>query len=1121
MLKFKPLSLNLFFILAIGLFFISFKTNAQSGVNSKYTFEGTANDDSLKYNLLTVGTETYTTGTEGQAYKLIGESYLDAPLDLGNAILMDETFYISIDFNMPNEGIDESARILFGNKDWTYDTPGFTFQLLNEKTEWQQEGMAFVNFNIGGGGTEISGRFFNVPMGEWHRAYFIVDFKTETVTFGLNERTHTQSLRENANGNEFDPEPFYQSLSTKSIRIGGPQTKGSKPIDWQQFGNTATDHIAELRVDNLQIASPRPTGTPEDINSILTQFTNHINGTETLDDNKLESIYSELQTYLYGVNFSDIEAKVRTFIETHNTKLAPLYNHFSNEFGHKHGDFKAYSRAYIALSLWMLREGLTTANASLAEGITFQEHKIFPGSVPESAERVTGGTAAVKTIYVKDPYYNMGQMQTNESNELAAYVYRPTGFWAPAGEAVKITVPSKLVNTGVHIRVGGHTYDHTIFDATNRMPLLKADYRVEAESFDVINPMGGGIYVLVPLGLDFGWSDIQIDGAVRSPYFSMREGHLTTIEEWNTIQDYPGPLADFESDKYMFTVPSSHIRDFNNPDELLKKWDDAMDVYQLIHGRSMERARSEAFMYDTRTSVEGSYPGGYPVTPGSWAAKDGDIKKGEFSPFILINGAWKNDKRAEAMALFHEMAHHHLGYALEDARIPDKQDQWSDEIETFVNVPFAAIINSVLGEDMDIAMRHSTYQKFSRLDAAIDWMVTTNFRNGNPIGWDQTTDYQPKELPYQARGSAKYLDLADIFGGWDALGKIYKTFYDEDVAKGVPVTYATQPLVSRDRFLENGSNALGYNLESLFYFWGIHASDQLSETLRKLPPCNGADERIKYYLRNAPRTNEDLRAYHTEKNLIESNQLKFQIYDLLLPTFDTTEGQQIRTRGAEILSTYFDIKADDSPSVPVLLNSTFDLTGNPSDVITFSWTPSVDPEGEKLFYSWRLFNYDTKETLLSKSWVDGTSVEFTKTELITAISQNDGNSGQITNLGQEVITSDLFTIVKSEPLISSYVDGIWTDIEDENKPVDFSLNQNYPNPFNPATKIEYSIAEPAKVSIKVFDILGREIATLVDKEQSAGRYNITFNAENLSSGIYIYRITAGDYTSAKKMVLFK
>ena len=85
----------------------------------------------------------------------------------------------------------------------------------------------------------------------------------------------------------------------------------------------------------------------------------------------------------------------------------------------------------------------------------------------------------------------------------------------------------------------------------------------------------------------------------------------------------------------------------------------------------------------------------------------------------------------------------------------------------------------------------------------------------------------------------------------------------------------------------------------------------------------------------------------------------------------------------------------------------------------------------------------------------------------------------------------------------------------------FQLNQNYPNPFNPSTEIKYSIPTKNFVSLKVFNILGKEIATLVNETKDAGAYSVNFNAANLPSGIYFYKITSGKNISIKKMILLK
>ena len=88
-------------------------------------------------------------------------------------------------------------------------------------------------------------------------------------------------------------------------------------------------------------------------------------------------------------------------------------------------------------------------------------------------------------------------------------------------------------------------------------------------------------------------------------------------------------------------------------------------------------------------------------------------------------------------------------------------------------------------------------------------------------------------------------------------------------------------------------------------------------------------------------------------------------------------------------------------------------------------------------------------------------------------------------------------------------------------PEKFYLSQNYPNPFNPTTTIDYMISKDEKVSLKVYDLLGKEVASLVDEFKPAGAYSVTFNAEHLASGVFIYRIMAGEYVAVKRMLLLK
>lgn len=89
------------------------------------------------------------------------------------------------------------------------------------------------------------------------------------------------------------------------------------------------------------------------------------------------------------------------------------------------------------------------------------------------------------------------------------------------------------------------------------------------------------------------------------------------------------------------------------------------------------------------------------------------------------------------------------------------------------------------------------------------------------------------------------------------------------------------------------------------------------------------------------------------------------------------------------------------------------------------------------------------------------------------------------------------------------------------RPVEFSLGQNYPNPFNPATTLQFSVAKFGLVSLKVYDMLGREVTTLVHNTLDAGQYSVSFDASNLPSGVYFYRLTAEKFTDVKRMMLVK
>lgn len=109
----------------------------------------------------------------------------------------------------------------------------------------------------------------------------------------------------------------------------------------------------------------------------------------------------------------------------------------------------------------------------------------------------------------------------------------------------------------------------------------------------------------------------------------------------------------------------------------------------------------------------------------------------------------------------------------------------------------------------------------------------------------------------------------------------------------------------------------------------------------------------------------------------------------------------------------------------------------------------------------------------------------------------------------------------------TYDNGIWmyspspTSINDDNNPVTYKLSQNYPNPFNPSTTISYQIASAGNVQITIYDVLGKEMMTLVNENKSAGEYEIVFDASSLTSGVYFYRIISNNFSETQKMILLR
>ena len=210
--------------------------------------------------------------------------------------------------------------------------------------------------------------------------------------------------------------------------------------------------------------------------------------------------------------------------------------------------------------------------------------------------------------------------------------------------------------------------------------------------------------------------------------------------------------------------------------------------------------------------------------------------------------------------------------------------------------------------------------------------------------------------------------------------------------------------------------------------------------------------------------------------------------------------------------------------------------GTNQDLITLTFAPIYSPDSLKFLLSYCPFG-TTDSLIILASTNGGTTY--------TAVARYGGTSmGTVTScthpftptiasdwvmkkIAMPVGTNKIDFLGKSGYGDSFFIDSICAPMDDvvvNNKDgmlKAYSLSQNYPNPFNPTTNIEYALLKPGLVKLVVYDVLGAEVAVLVNQYKNAGRYFVSFNAENVASGIYFYKITSGDFTAVKKMLIIK
>jgi len=504
----------------------------------------------------------------------------------------------------------------------------------------------------------------------------------------------------------------------------------------------------------------------------------------------------------------------------------------------------------------------------------------FPGDVSPNASRVErtltidGNFAGLPSEFTAAGARHDGRMST--------------GLYAVAGEVVNITFPSEIVGTGVNVLVGAHTDNVLRREVLERHPIVYRAFEVESTELEVGNAFGGPIYIRVPAGSSLGEFDVTIENAVLAPYW--KQG-VTDLSHWkSTIRHYPAPWAEIESDQFILTVPSSVIRDLEDPNATMDFWDQALVMQHELSGFT-PWPRVERVAFDVQIS-NGWMHSGYPFM--AHLTKADEVVD---STRLWSQGDW---------GFFHELGHNHQWWA--SLRPPGAT-------EGSVNLFSVKLMVDLVGLDLQYAHNYGQLLPSARVRHVEEY-----FQGGSNISsWEFWTALET------------YLLVWEAFG-WEPITEALTVYYSmED-----PPTTDDEIM---DRWVIELSAATGYNLAPYHEAWGFPLTQETKAALLHLPvwvddPLRGWVHEYDMALRNI-----------TATNIASSSvQIEWDVYDNgtnteLTLCYGQTDGGATRSEWAFCTDVGTPTIGHESQSLTGLTSSTtyyFRIVGNNANGDTWS-----------------------------------------------------------------------------------------------------------------------------------------------------------------------------------------
>ncbi len=539
----------------------------------------------------------------------------------------------------------------------------------------------------------------------------------------------------------------------------------------------------------LVLANTAAKASEAELVSALTALKGHIEGTAPLDSSQIEAhkLTIDSNSKIFGNN-DTIIAACFDLVETYDNVTGPLWiarGKFKRSDVVNDIDWTIYNVMQYIMDETYTEENILRYE-DLFDGFKFESSANFPGAVDPPADPGQTHTATISGSYLK----TFGHLTMHAERPAR----KPTGTYLAPGTIATVTVPPSMAGKGYQVRVGAHSWDFSKKPNVKRLDRSSLVYSIDSTQVKVASPLGGGIYIEVPYLADAGIVDVQITNAVRSPYFSAKSFHKTTLDEWqNTERNHPAPWADFQSEKFMMQVPTSWIYNFDDPVTLMADWDAAMDAtndlmgFPHIRGKETTYPQVDVFL---RASV---YAPGYPSVNVKYNPERD--YGGNYSHHLL-----KGPQNAPDY-LFHEEGHGYLFV------------KFGGETESTVNLHHVAVWHQKFGYDLDTAFRKS--RGFNNIYRTLD---------NTAVAWMTSFNFSPKEEPmasgekaYQLKGHAKFVDIARLFG-WEGLNAFWYSI-NVDFENGITWSKHGSDI---DDLILRWSQSVGVDLRPLFHFWGTH-----------------------------------------------------------------------------------------------------------------------------------------------------------------------------------------------------------------------------------------------------------------------------------------------------------